>query len=92
MSLLNRPEWRGSVSINWQAKNNVSYNLNTVYVDDIEDSAIPTGRVTLDDYTRVEVSAVWGAYSNLDLIFAVDNLFDSNYEETIGKHCSRHCS
>ncbi len=82
--LLNRPEWRGSVSINWQAKDNVSYNVNAVYVDDVEDSAIPTGRVTLEDYTQVDVSAVWNAYSNLDLIFAVDNVFDSDYEETIG--------
>ncbi len=49
-----------------------------------EDSAIPTGRVTLDDYTRVNVSSIWSAYSNLDLIFAVDNLLDSDYEETIG--------
>lgn len=82
--LLNRPEWRGSFSLNWQVKDNLSYNLNAVYVDDVEDSAIPTGRVTLDDYTRVDVSAVWGAYSNLDLIFGIDNLLDSDYEETIG--------
>ncbi len=82
--LLNRPEWSGSFSLNWQVKNNISYNLNATYVDDVKDSSIPTGRVTLDDYTRVDVSAMWNAYTNLDLIFAVDNLFDTDYEETIG--------
>ncbi len=47
-------------------KNKLSYNVNTVYVDDLEDSAIPTGHVTLDNYSRVDVSAVWGVYLNLD--------------------------
>ncbi len=83
-ALLNRPEWQGSFSLHWQAKDNISYSVNAVYVDDLEDSAIPTGPVTLGDYTRVDVSAVWNAYSNLDFVFAVDNLFDTDYEETIG--------
>ena len=82
--LLNRPEWRGGFTLNWEVNDKLRYNLNAIYVDDVEDSSIPTGRVTLKDYTRVNVSASWGAFSNLDLIFAVDNLFDEEYEETIG--------
>ena len=82
--LLNRPEWRGGFTLNWKVNDNIRYNVNAIYVDDVEDSSIPTGRVTLQDYTRVNVSAIWAAFSNLDLIFAVDNLFDKEYEETIG--------
>ncbi len=83
-NLLNRPEWRGSVSVNWQAKHNLQFSFNTIYVDEVEDSSIPTGIVTLDDYIRANVSAAWQAIPNLNLIFAVDNLLDEEYEETIG--------
>lgn len=82
--LLNRPEWRSGFSLNWQAKDYLNYNLRAIYVDDVIDSSIPTGRDTLDDYTRIDVSAAWSVLTNLDLIFAVDNLFGTNYEETIG--------
>ncbi|MEM7400889.1 MAG: TonB-dependent receptor [Pseudomonadota bacterium] len=82
--LLNRPEWRGSFSLNWQAKENLSYNLQAIYVDDVLDSTIPTGEQKLDDYTRVDVSATWSVFTNLDAILAVDNLFDKDYEESIG--------
>ena len=87
-NLLNRPEWRGSVSINWQAKHNLRFGFNTIYVDEVEDSSIPTGIVTLDDYIRVNVSAAWQAIPNLNLIFAVDNLLDEEYEETIGNEAA----
>ena len=83
-ALLNRPEWRGSFSLNWQATENLSYNVQAIYVDDVLDSTIPTGEQKLDDYTRVDVSATWSVFTNLDAVFAVDNVFDKEYEESIG--------
>ncbi len=86
--LLNRPDWRGSLSFNWQARENLRFGINTIYVDETEDSSIPTGRVTLDDYVRADVSTVWAVIPGVDVVLAVDNLFDEAYEETVGNEAA----
>lgn len=86
--LLNRPEWRGGITFNWKARENLSLNVNAIYVDDVLDSTIPTGKLKLDDYTRLDLSAIWKMQSYLDFILSIDNVLDSNYEETIGNQAA----
>ncbi len=86
--LLNRPEWRGGITFNWQTRENLTLNVSAIYVDDVLDSTIPTGKLKLDDYTRLDLSAIWKVQSYLDFILSIDNVLDSNYEETIGNQAA----
>ncbi|MDY6837602.1 MAG: TonB-dependent receptor [Thermodesulfobacteriota bacterium] len=82
--LRNRPEWRGGVNVRWKARNDLVFNLDGLYVGEVLDSSIPTGDRTLDEYTRLDVSAVWSMTQKCELAVAIDNLFDADYEEAVG--------
>ena len=82
--LRNRPEWRGGVNLNWNLHEDVSLTTAVLYVGEILDSSIPTGDLTLDDYLRVDVAGTWQASPNLEFGMAIDNLFDTDYEENVG--------
>lgn len=83
-ALRNRPEWRGDLNLRWQPVPKAVLRLNVLYVDKVFDSSIPTGDVTLDDYTRVDISGVWKIQPNLQIGLHLDNLFDADYEEYVG--------
>ncbi len=82
--MLNRPKWRGGINVQYQPESRLNLNLNILYVGKIYDSSIPTGDVVLDNYYRTDIAAVWAPVHHLELGFAIDNLFDVYYEDTIG--------
>jgi outer membrane cobalamin receptor len=84
IDLLHRPDWRGGVAIRWQLRQRWLLDLDWLYVGEVPDSSIPTGRLRLDDYHRVDLALGWQATPRLRVALAVDNLLDADYEEVIG--------
>ena len=84
-----RPKWRVVVVVvvvvvDW--KMNEKWNLVTsvLILDEFYESSIPTGDFFFDGYTRSDAALTHRTRENLVVRFAVENLFDENYEEAIG--------
>jgi vitamin B12 transporter len=82
--LLNRPRWRGALTLVWRPIEDVTIRAAALIVGSVKDSSVPTGNVTLDPWGRVDLSASWRVRKHVNLYFEIDNLFDSNYEEAVG--------
>lgn len=83
-SLLNRPEWQAGLKLRYEFKPTLRFTVNSRYLGEREDSSIPTGRVTLEDYFRVDLGCTWTPSKTWLLGFLIDNLFDADYEDSIG--------
>jgi outer membrane cobalamin receptor len=82
--LRNRPEWRAGAAAHWNPLAALKLSAAVTYVGSSLDSAIATGDVRLDAYTRVDVSASWQLSPRFETWVAVDNLTDQQYEEFVG--------
>jgi outer membrane cobalamin receptor len=82
--LRNRPKWRGGATLLWRPAAAVDLYFDLLYVGQVFDSSIPTGDVTLDRYTRADLAVTWRPLPLGELFVAVDNLFDTEYEEAVG--------
>ena len=83
-NLLNRPKWRGGFAVQWSPRPDLDLHLHTIVVGTVPDSSIPTGARTLDAYARVDLAVNWTLSKHCKVFLAVDNLFDTAYEEFIG--------
>jgi outer membrane cobalamin receptor len=83
-NLRNRPKWRGGFAVQWSPRPDLDVHLHTIVVGTVPDSSIPTGAMTLAPYARVDLAATWTLTRHWQVFIAVDNLFDTNYEEFIG--------
>ncbi len=81
--LLHRPRNSVAFGFNYAWSEAWRFVWNTVYASDSFDFSIPTGEVELDSWTRTDValSYTWKAVT---ATFAIDNLFDSDYEQYVG--------
>ena len=79
----NRPKHRAGPSINYAILDSLQLAFNAAYVGKAFDSAIPTGEVKLDSYTRVDVALNY-KWCGLTATFAIDNLLDDHYEQFVG--------
>ena len=82
--LLQRPNWRGGFGVDWQARSDISINLNWLYVGKRQDSAVPTGTITLSDHSRLDLSGLWQASEALAINFSLDNALSTDYQPAIG--------
>jgi vitamin B12 transporter len=82
--LLNRPRWRGALTLIWTPVEDVTIRVAALIVGSVKDESEPTGNATLDPWGRVDFSASWRVRKHVSLYLEVDNLFDSNYAEVIG--------
>jgi vitamin B12 transporter len=82
--LRNRPEWRGGIGAHWTPWTALRLSASATYVGESFDSSIPTGDVTLDAYTRIDVSAAWQVSEKFQTYVALDNLTDEKYEQFVG--------
>jgi iron complex outermembrane receptor protein/vitamin B12 transporter len=82
--LRRRPKWRAGFNALWKPTAELDVNLAAFYVGTLLDSSIPTGDQHLDPYTRVDLAITWRATSNIQMSFAIDNLFNAKYEEAVG--------
>ncbi|MBW2398332.1 MAG: TonB-dependent receptor [Deltaproteobacteria bacterium] len=83
-NLLNRPRWQGHLTLVWNPLPSVTVRTAALFVGSVKDSSIPTGPVTLDSWTRVDLSAAWRLNEHITVFLEIDNLLDSDYEEAIG--------
>ena len=82
--LLNRPRWRGALTLIWDPVEDVTIRAAALIVGSVKDSSLPTGDVTLDPWGRVDLSASWRVRKHVSLYLEIDNLFDSNHQEAVG--------
>ncbi len=82
--LLQRPDWRGSLSARWRAAEDWLVQASWGYVGETFDDSIPTGQVVLDGYNRVDTTVTWMPSADLALLLSLDNLFDESYQEAVG--------
>jgi len=57
--LLNRPRWRGALTLVWSPVEDVTIRAAALIVGSVKDSSVPTGNVTLDPWGRVTPGAAW---------------------------------
>jgi vitamin B12 transporter len=84
--LLRRPRHRAEVTLAWDP-GAAALAVTARYVGDREDldfSAFPAERVTLDAYTVVRVAAAWRIDPRLELFGRLENALDESYEEVLG--------
>jgi len=82
--LLNRPRWQGALTLIWSPVEDVTIRAAALVVGSVKDSSVPTGKVTLDPWGRVDLSASWRVRKHLSLYLEIDNLLDSTYQEAVG--------
>ncbi|MCC7257694.1 MAG: TonB-dependent receptor [Gammaproteobacteria bacterium] len=82
--LLQRPDWRAGAGLRWTPQAAWQLDLDWLWVGETLDHALPTGTLALDAYHRVDLALGWQATPRLRVTFAIDNLFDADYEEAIG--------
>ncbi len=85
--LLRRPKHKIGFNTNYSLNGNINFNLELVYYSkryDIDFSTFPSQRVILQDYTLVNLSAIYELTNFISLSGRVENLFDKDYEEVLG--------
>jgi vitamin B12 transporter len=82
--LLNRPRWRATTGLTWQAYDRLSFSLRDSYVSGRNDFAIPTGVRALGAYHLLAAEAALAVSSATLLRLVVDNAMDRAYEEAVG--------
>lgn len=84
--LLRRPKDQFTIIANYRMNEKVNLNLQLRYVgerDDKDFSTYPAARVTLPDYTLVNIAANYKFFSHLELTARIENFFDKQYEEVL---------
>jgi outer membrane receptor protein involved in Fe transport len=81
--LLHRPRNSATLGVNYSWSEAWNFVWNTVYATDSFDFAMPTGEVELEPWTRTDIALSY-KWKALTATIAIDNLFDSEYEQYIG--------
>ena len=87
LQLLRRPKHKVGFVTTYKFLNKANFTVELIYVgkrNDKDFSTFPASRVTLPDYTVVNLSAQYDVASWLTLTGRIDNLFDKNYEDILG--------
>lgn len=82
--LIRRPKHKLSFVTEYRPAGSVGIRLairHTGQRDDLDFRQPPATRVTLGDYTVINVAGSFAVNKNLELTWRVDNLFDANYQE-----------
>jgi len=84
--LLRRPKHQFYLSIGYQLTDKILLNSSLKYVgkrDDKDFSFFPAKRVTMSDYSVVNVFVTYKLLNNLDVYGKIENLFNKDYEEVL---------
>ncbi len=90
--LRGRPRWHGGASVFYPVADGIGVNLDYIWNHSNLEAAKPfevagqnpAGYVELAPYSRVDISMSWQLAQSLQLKFAIDNLFDQDYQEAVG--------
>lgn len=86
LQLIRRPNDKATLSVSYSPIEKLNLNSTISYVSkrvDEDFSAFPTTRVTLEDYTLMDITVNYKLLSKLTLFGRVENLFDTDYEEVL---------
>ncbi len=81
--LRNRPRSKATGMLTFRVADAGSLIASATRVGRVADSSVPTGNVTLPSYAMVNLAFTYKK-SGVDLVFAVDNAFDKDYEQFVG--------
>jgi len=82
-----RPRWQGELHVfgrPLEGLESLELGLRVLFVGDSQDFSIPTGDRTLENYSKVNVTASWQPHDRVKLLLAIENLFDAEYQEAVG--------
>ncbi|MEM8499627.1 MAG: TonB-dependent receptor [Pseudomonadota bacterium] len=90
--LRGRPRWHAGASLFYPLSERVGVNLDYIWNHSNLEAAKPfevvsinpAGYVDLAPFSRVDASVNWNLAPSLQLKFAIDNLFDQDYQEAVG--------
>ncbi|MEW6194054.1 MAG: TonB-dependent receptor [Bacteroidota bacterium] len=85
-NLIRRPKHQASLTINYNYDRLLNLNAQVRYIgkrDDKDFNAYPVQRITLADYTIVNLNGSYKLSSYLELTARLENLFDKKYEEVL---------
>jgi iron complex outermembrane receptor protein/vitamin B12 transporter len=82
--LLNRPLWKATAQYRHDFSGALTSTASLVYVDEVYESSIATGDLTLDAYTRLDLSLNWQYSKKWRLGGVIENLTDESYQQTVG--------
>ena len=82
--LQRRPVTMAKLALQWRNSNIHTIRIQAAYTGEVNDTAIPTGPRTLDDYTLLDFVYNWRYAKGQYLKLAVNNLLDEHYEQAIG--------
>ncbi len=90
--LRGRPRWHGGASFYYPFSQRIGVNLDYIWNHSNLEAAKPfevagenpAGYVELAPFSRVDVAVNWNLAPSLQLKFAIDNLFDQDYQEAVG--------
>lgn len=84
--LLRRPEHQFYLYLGYQINDEITFNTSLKYVgkrDDKDFSFYPAKRITMSDYSIVNLSLTYKLFSYLEIYGRVENLFNKDYEEVL---------
>ncbi|MHB9040593.1 MAG: TonB-dependent receptor plug domain-containing protein [Melioribacteraceae bacterium] len=84
--LLRRPKQQANFDINYRVNDKTSFNFQLHYVgkrDDKDFSTFPASRVSIPDYTLVNIASSYKLFDYLELTARIENLFNKQYEEAL---------
>ncbi len=82
--LRRRPEQTGGIGLAWESGGAWSAEAALRYVGSRLLTSIPTGDLSADGYAYVDATLSYAPKEAVDFWFAVDNLFDEDYEDAPG--------
>ena len=85
--LLRRPESKTAVTVNYQLLEKLNLNVRAEYVgkrDDKYYAGYSAVRITMPDYTRVDLAAIYTVIPAVKVYGRIENLFNKKYEEIYG--------
>jgi len=82
-ALLERPQWIVDTALEWESHQRRA-RLRLSIVDEIPSASVTTGPRRLDSYARIDVAASMPLTERFRLRAAVDNLFNTDYDDAVG--------
>ncbi len=85
-NLIRRPKHQASITINYNYNQLLNLNTQIRFIgkrDDKDFTAFPVERITLADYTIVNLAGSYKILDYLELTARLENLFDKKYEEVL---------
>src|SRR3546814_18106852 len=82
--LRSRPDWQGSVALDWRARDRLTLSFAGRFNSRFFDSSVPTGLVVTPGHVEVAVTAAYPFTAEPDVRVTGGNLPSANYHDPVG--------